>query len=241
MEIMGLKKQSAEAQIVVIDGKQFVTNGTWEYGSPGKSKGDGKDTSKRPRTLPVGQIGWRLSGAGKGDPIPLWERAALAAGEKEIIRDIPRITGGGDLINIGDLNGGSAILLAQGLKHHGLSGHVYTIDCYGEETKSQACANRIESETDSLITLLNTTSDEAVKQLDHHLFNFVFIDGDHTYEGVLADWINYSPLITKHGAVAFHDTNQDYTDRVIKEVVTQDWKLEYWVNRIKVFRRREYE
>ena len=115
-EIMGLKKQSEEAEIVTIDGKQFVTNGVWEYGVLGKSKGDGSD--KRVRTLPVGQIGWRLLGVGKNDPIPLWQRAALAAGEKEILRDMPRIVGGGNMLNIGDLAGGSAILLAQGLKHN---------------------------------------------------------------------------------------------------------------------------
>ena len=37
-------------------------------------------------------------------------------------------------------------------------------------------------------------------------FDFVFIDGDHTYDGVRADWLAYSPLVRSGGLVAFHDT-----------------------------------
>lgn len=37
-------------------------------------------------------------------------------------------------------------------------------------------------------------------------FDFVFIDGDHTYDGVRADWLAWSPLVRPGGVVAFHDT-----------------------------------
>lgn len=36
--------------------------------------------------------------------------------------------------------------------------------------------------------------------------DFVFIDGDHTYDGVRADWLAWSPLVRPGGVVAFHDT-----------------------------------
>jgi Predicted O-methyltransferase len=35
--------------------------------------------------------------------------------------------------------------------------------------------------------------------------DLLFIDGDHTYEGVKHDFLSYSPLIRKGGIVAFHD------------------------------------
>lgn len=35
--------------------------------------------------------------------------------------------------------------------------------------------------------------------------DFLFIDGDHTYEGVKMDFEMYSPLVKKDGIVAFHD------------------------------------
>lgn len=37
-------------------------------------------------------------------------------------------------------------------------------------------------------------------------FDFAFIDGDHTYDGVRNDWHNYSRFIRPGGLVAFHDT-----------------------------------
>ena len=40
----------------------------------------------------------------------------------------------------------------------------------------------------------------AGRQID-----FLFIDGDHTYEGVKQDFQMYSPLVRKGGVVAFHD------------------------------------
>lgn len=35
--------------------------------------------------------------------------------------------------------------------------------------------------------------------------DFLFIDGDHTYEGVKKDFQMYSPLLRKGGLIAFHD------------------------------------
>lgn len=47
--------------------------------------------------------------------------------------------------------------------------------------------------------------------------DFLFIDGDHSYEGVKADYENYGPLVRKGGMIAFHD--------VIKEPRVQVWRL----------------
>ncbi len=35
--------------------------------------------------------------------------------------------------------------------------------------------------------------------------DLLFIDGDHRYEGVMADFLLYSPLVKKGGIIAFHD------------------------------------
>jgi predicted O-methyltransferase YrrM len=37
-------------------------------------------------------------------------------------------------------------------------------------------------------------------------FDFVFVDGDHTYDGLRQDWEGWSPLIEPGGIVALHDS-----------------------------------
>lgn len=56
---------------------------------------------------------------------------------------------------------------------------------------------------------LRTTSDEAFNVLKtmRCLFDFVFIDGLHTYDQVQIDLLNYDTLIRKGGVIACHDYN----------------------------------
>lgn len=49
------------------------------------------------------------------------------------------------------------------------------------------------------------TFERVDKLLDGRKLDFLFIDGDHTYEGVKRDFQMYSGLVKKGGAVAFHD------------------------------------
>jgi cephalosporin hydroxylase len=41
--------------------------------------------------------------------------------------------------------------------------------------------------------------------LGGHPVDFLFVDGDHTYEGVRADYELYAPLVRPGGLIAFHD------------------------------------
>jgi predicted O-methyltransferase YrrM len=44
-----------------------------------------------------------------------------------------------------------------------------------------------------------------VKESLQNKIDLLFIDGDHSYDGVRKDFINYSPLVRKGGWIAFHD------------------------------------
>jgi predicted O-methyltransferase YrrM len=46
-------------------------------------------------------------------------------------------------------------------------------------------------------------------KLRQQSLDFLFIDGDHSYEGVKADFEMYSPLVRDGGMIAFHDVAQD--------------------------------
>jgi len=48
--------------------------------------------------------------------------------------------------------------------------------------------------------------------------DFLFIDGDHTYEGVKQDWEMYSPLVRKGGLIVFHDVAGNYGETHAKRV-----------------------
>lgn len=49
-------------------------------------------------------------------------------------------------------------------------------------------------------------SDEAFKEINEKL-DFIYIDGNHTYEAVKKDIENYFPLLKKEGIMAGHDIN----------------------------------
>jgi predicted O-methyltransferase YrrM len=46
--------------------------------------------------------------------------------------------------------------------------------------------------------------------LDGQTLDVLFIDGDHSYDGVRADFERYSPLVRSGGIVALHDVNEDF-------------------------------
>ena len=50
-----------------------------------------------------------------------------------------------------------------------------------------------------------STLSETKEILSNQKLDFLFIDGDHTYEGVKKDFEMYSPLVRKGGIIAFHD------------------------------------
>lgn len=48
--------------------------------------------------------------------------------------------------------------------------------------------------------------------------DLLFIDGDHTYEGVKQDWEMYSPLVRTGGMIVFHDIAGNYDDTQVKRL-----------------------
>ena len=51
--------------------------------------------------------------------------------------------------------------------------------------------------------------------LQGHELDFLFIDGDHTYEGVREDFMMYSPLVREGGLIAFHDVAESGGSREV--------------------------
>jgi SAM-dependent methyltransferase len=51
--------------------------------------------------------------------------------------------------------------------------------------------------------------DRVRKWLNHDRFDFLFIDGDHTYDGVVNDFISYYDMVRPGGLIALHDIAPD--------------------------------
>ena len=68
--------------------------------------------------------------------------------------------------------------------------------------------------------LIGSSFEEEKKKLD-----FVFVDGDHSYEGCLMDLTLWANLIKKEGFIAVHDSTRPDIERAIKEKLTSnEWK-----------------
>lgn len=69
------------------------------------------------------------------------------------------------------------------------------------------------------VKFLECYSDQAVAQfrlIESEPCDFLFIDGDHSYEGVKTDWELWTPLVSTGGIVALHDSRA-YPGRDIHE------------------------
>jgi len=64
---------------------------------------------------------------------------------------------------------------------------------------------------------------EVQLELPINKIDFLFIDGDHTYEGVRQDYEMYSPLVQKGGYIAFHDINDTERHRQRNVHVAEFW------------------
>ena len=54
--------------------------------------------------------------------------------------------------------------------------------------------------------------------------DFLFIDGDHSYDGVSKDFNLYSTIMEKNGIIAIHDTDPNFSENYI---VTEDQKKDF--------------
>ena len=82
----------------------------------------------------------------------------------------------------------------------------------------------------------STEAIATLKQYEQNI-DFLFLDGDHSYEAVNKDWELYSPLLSIGSIVAFHDTGwAEGVKQVISEsVITRSKKIADLPN-IEIFR-----
>jgi predicted O-methyltransferase YrrM len=115
------------------------------------------------------------------------------------------------LVEIGVWHGVTTRVLQSMMAEHGV---LYAVDPFPvgrlRFSMQEVIARReISRAHDRSIVWIRTTSVEAAREYavsGRPPVDFVFIDGDHSYEGLRGDWENWSSLIAPSGIIALHDS-----------------------------------
>jgi hypothetical protein len=109
-------------------------------------------------------------------------------------------------LNIGIGKGGS-FLVETFIQENLESSTAVDNSSYWHQNQKQSITEKIEwleNNTSISVKFYDTDSKEWLKQCDKK-FDIIFIDGDHSYEGVKEDYINSLPLLEDNGYLIFHD------------------------------------
>jgi len=113
------------------------------------------------------------------------------------------------LVEVGTFEGATTRALAEST-----SGHVYSMDvffagrsgiCYPEVIARHHCRKY------KNVTILKGASADVGRTFAQPV-DFLFVDADHSYEGVKRDWSVWFPKVKVNGIIALHDCK--YTDRM---------------------------
>lgn len=75
------------------------------------------------------------------------------------------------------------------------------------------------------IKFLNTTGDSAHREIDDNSLDYIFIDGDHSYEAVCKDLRNYFSKVKAGGIFSGHDYSWEGVKRAVAEF-RDEYKIE---------------
>lgn len=145
----------------------------------------------------------------------------------EIIKAVRPAT----ICEIGAAGGGTTFLLAQAAAPDAT---VITLDLAFTVSRQRAVGS-MGREGQKIICLQgDSQSLESVRRVADYLagqpLDVLYLDGDHSYEGVKSDFDLYSPLVRAGGLIVFHDIVPDYKTRYGIETnsyvggVPQFWK-----------------
>lgn len=198
-----------------------------------------RDHALNPRIHPEGPEEYESPSKSK-----IWRNlnkiALLSGPEMRFLQDVPRFLGTGDYANLGHAQGASAILLADGLREYSYAGTVYSVDLFPRQNDEKKAITRIKEFglEDRIVTCKGSTKKWA-ENLHDKRFKFVFVDADHSFQGVKDDFYSWSFLLEKGGWISFHDTNQDFSHKALQDTVVGRWHelKAFHVHRIRTFQK----
>jgi len=156
---------------------------------------------------------WRARLKGCSDSAKIIQTSTTQRELRELYRLATSCPPGATAVEIGSYLGASTIYLAAGLKQ--VHGRLVCVDTWNNQAMSEGERDTFEefkrniSRLRDRIVPVRKRSEELTQQDVGAEVDFVFIDGDHSYEAVHQDFECILPLLTARALVAFHDSTYD--------------------------------
>jgi len=120
--------------------------------------------------------------------------------------------------------------------------YLYLVDPYipkEQKSKHYKKANKILKKWKKKIQFYVTKSEHAINFFRYNTLDFVYIDGDHSYEAVKKDIELYYPKVTEGGVIGGHDfcgSNPGVCRAVIEyadknNLNFQSWDKDWWIQK----------
>lgn len=154
------------------------------------------------------ELGYNLETIASIGPRGLWpkELASLYTTAREITPEV--------VVEIGACHGVASVVLGLVVKKS--QGKLYSFDII---LQPKWYTNMQTFGVATFAQLIKVKSpDVTVATLPFQVIDYLLIDGDHSYEGVLADYKFWSKLVRVGGRIAFHDY---YSTRGVRQAVTE--------------------
>ncbi|MCZ7621572.1 MULTISPECIES: class I SAM-dependent methyltransferase [Candidatus Kuenenia] len=163
----------------------------------------------------------------------------LTEDEKLVLYNLSKkLENGMVMVEVGSYLGASACFLAWGCSKK--TNIFYCIDTWENDSMTEGKRDTYNEfifntkDFKDLIKPLRGNSVDVAKTFQGEI-NLLFIDGDHSYESCLQDWVSWEPFLDRNAIVVFHDIGwAEGVQRVVQEKIVPIAKKEkqlpnlYW-------------
>lgn len=127
-------------------------------------------------------------------------------------------------VEIGSYYGASSVCIASGLAATSNRSRLFCIDTWMNDAVSDKKGDTMPAflenvkQFQGVITCVRGFSDKIIREIPDKI-DFLFIDGDHSYEGVTKDLALYLPKLKPNAILAMHDYSRQTVKKAINEKV----------------------
>ncbi len=151
----------------------------------------------------------------------------LTIKEKVKLMELATKVNGRTYVEIGSYLGASSCFIAAGIRKRGSNGKLFCVDTWQNDAMSEGNRDTYKEflqNTDKYqkhIIIMRGKSVEVAKKFTEKI-DFLFLDGDHSYEGIKSDVEAWFPKLNRGAVIIFHDTGwAEGVQKIIREKILQ--------------------